>query len=591
MREPGFPKTSPERNKTPSAVSKELLELVGGGTADSLPLVLSRLHKTIDALPVTGKTLAGREQHSKSLILPVVSSEERTLLLSDLAELKIFPYEEEGHLIVEREDDLKKLVLAGIISASVLGRAPIDETPAQTPALHQFPLRSVEGSESPLAFLKRGAHRSPRENSGTEEDIVDEDSGIDTEIKALVDTWDQGLMDEDDREFQSTFGLLPNLKLFPRKYMWKGGRCFDKATNREVTEDDRTELRVLAKNGDEKAMQTLLGMHAGLVLYKLALLRKRFSIADADTDDLFQEGLLGLVRAIEKYEEAPEEERRAAFTTYAGIWIESRMRRSLVNDRRLVRLPAHTYEQRNRYFRAVNEVQREYPELSETDPIFEEQVKKKLVAYGVLDTSNDRDENGRPIDPLDQFKRTFHIDTHFVPLEEVKSGDVSEVDMMGESTSTDGGLDAYVSHAKLREYIAEVLTSLNLRERLVLCMRFGIIPEEKLRKQFYAELCRRVRDARNISEYSRRLMAEVESYNPDHFDSFAFREKPAMEKFLYAFSGKVPKEEFDGMENTLEETGYFMGLTRGRIRQIEAKALQNIKHPVRSKKLRGFVED
>ena len=257
-----------------------------------------------------------------------------------------------------------------------------------------------------------------------------------------------------------------------------------------LTAEEEIELATRMAQGDKYARKRLSEANLRLVVS----IAKRYVGRGMQFLDLIQEGNLGLIKAVEKFDYT----KGYKFSTYATWWIRQAITRAIADQARTIRIPVHMIETINKLIRTSRYLVQELGR----DPTPEE------IA--------DRMEY-----PVDKVKKVLKIAKEPISLE-TPIGD-EEDSSLGDFIEDKKAVAPAeeVVNTKLSEQIASVLADLTPREEQVLRKRFG------------------------IGEKS------------DH---------------------------------TLEEVGKLFNVTRERIRQIEAKALRKLRHPVRSQVLRSFYD-
>lgn len=255
-----------------------------------------------------------------------------------------------------------------------------------------------------------------------------------------------------------------------------------------LTYEEEVALAKRVEKGDRRARERLINANLRLVVS----IAKKYVNRGLTLLDLIEEGNIGLMRAVMKY----DWRRGYKFSTYATWWIRQAITRAIADQARTIRIPVHMVETINKF----NRISRKLMQELGREPMPEEVAVEMDIGV----------EKVREIIKVSQEPASLEA-----PVGEEEDSRLGDFIQDASASPTD-----QATQALLKDHIREVLETLSPREAKVLEYRFGLE---------------------------------------------------------------------DGKQRTLEEVGKEFGVTRERIRQIEAKAIRKLRHPTRAKKLRDYL--
>ncbi|QDX93302.1 RNA polymerase sigma factor RpoD [Brevibacterium sp. JNUCC-42] len=317
------------------------------------------------------------------------------------------------------------------------------------------------------------------------------DQGIDVSNESEEDEEADAMMIKDEEQEQEGFeyddlSVPPGIKINDpvRMYLKEIGRVPLLSAEEEIKLAQRIE------QGDEEAKRRLAEANLRLVVS----IAKRYVGRGMLFLDLIQEGNMGLIKAVEKF----DYQKGYKFSTYATWWIRQAITRAIADQARTIRIPVHMVETINKLIRVSRQLLQELGREPAPEEIAEKMDLTPEKVREIMKIAQEPVSLETPIGEEDD----SHLGDFIEDQEALAPSDAAAYEL-------------------LKEQLEDVLDTLTDREENVLRLRFGLD---------------------------------------------------------------------DGRTRTLEEVGKVFGVTRERIRQIEAKALRKLRHPSRSKRLKDFLE-
>ncbi len=326
----------------------------------------------------------------------------------------------------------------------------------------------------------------PEETIGEVDELYHKflDEGIDVFDTTEIDTLDVNKpVSELEKELETLATLEEGYLSDPvRMYLREIGRVA------LLTYEQEVDLAKRVEKSDKRARERLINANLRLVVS----IAKKYVNRGLTLLDLIEEGNIGLMRAVVKY----DWRRGYKFSTYATWWIRQAITRAIADQARTIRIPVHMVETINKF----NRISRKLMQELGREPSPEEVAMEMGVGT----------EKVREIIKVSQEPASLEA-----PVGEEEDSRLGDFIQDVSASPTD-----QATQALLKDHIREMLSTLSPREAKVLEYRFGLE---------------------------------------------------------------------DGKQRTLEEVGREFGVTRERIRQIEAKAIRKLRHPTRAKKLRDYL--
>lgn len=361
-------------------------------------------------------------------------------------------------------------------------------------------------------FLETGIAILETTEEEREEEEPGDDGSLPSELEISPDLDEGDSLDDPVHMYLREIGRVPLLTPSEENRLAESIRR-GMISSEQLSRDDLDEERRIALEEDEYQGQVARRRLAEANLRLVVSVAKRYTGRGMSLLDLVQEGNIGLLRAVTKY----DHRKGFKFSTYATWWIRQAIGRAIADQARTIRIPVHMVESIHRLHRASHKLAHELGREASPEELA---VEMEMISKGEQEQPLDGVTMKRLRKAVSKVRNLARLAEEPLSLEMPVGAE--EDTCLGDYIEDDtapGPADTTIMQL-LREQLDEILDSLNQRERLVLKLRYGLQ---------------------------------------------------------------------DGLAYTLEEVGAKFGITRERVRQIEADALRKLRHPRLSRRLKDYL--